>query len=326
MKRWWKIIVLTLLILAGVGVMSLVVGGMFGGVAQAFSLIEQEAQGRGKQLARLKAQQFSGDDYVDETKMWERLEKAMDEDGHPVIREAHYENKEVAAGAEIEKIVVEAARCDLKLQEAEGDSYGISADDIPALQCYAKDGTLVVRINHNPKEQGHDGRVTLYLPRNRTISEVTLELGAGKLTAEPFQAEELTVRAGVGEISLCGLKAEDVTIESGMGWMEMRECEVTDDLVISTAMGGFCYQGRILGDVKAACGMGSVEMRVEGEREDFNYKTECAAGSIVIGEGGNTFWIGEHSLDNGAHKEMELECAMGAIEISFYENGGNGYE
>lgn len=323
MKRVWKIIFLTLLIVAGVGVTSLVVGGLFGGIAQAFTLIRQEAGSRGACLEGWEEANLSG--YHDEDEMWRELERTMLDDGHPLIKERHYEDQQVAAASEITEIVVEAGRCSLYLQTTEQGSYGISADNIHVLQCYAQDGKLVVRANHNRSEHNHDGSLTLYLPAGAQVREIDLQLGAGVLTAGPVRTEKLTMQTGMGEISLNGLTAEEVTLETGLGWMEISDGEVTD-LVIDTGVGGLRYQGRILGDVEAACAMGSIEMDIAGDKDDFNYTTECVAGSIILGEDGDMYCIGMHELDYGADKEMVLECAMGAIEIRFDESGGMEYE
>ena len=79
----------------------------------------------------------------------------------------------------------------------------------------------------------------------------------------------------------------------------------------------------ILPLMDVTCGMGAIKMEIAGKAEDFDYEVEGALGEITVN---GVLMEGKHEWRNNAEKQMELICSMGAIEVTFYENGGNEYE
>ena len=63
--------------------------------------------------------------------------------------------------------------------------------------------------------------------------------------------------------------------------------------------------------------MGSIDAKINGKREEFNYSVEAAMGTVNF-DGDNYDGIAsEKKVDNGADKTINAETAMGDIEISF---------
>lgn len=309
MKRFWKTTYIVLGILACVGLAVILLGSAFGGVAQAFTLIRQEARDRGIGYGCL-----SGEGHRDEEEMRLYLEGEMKHNGYPVIREQSYENREAADQSEVRQIHVEANQCDLVIKETEKDTYGIAADNISALQLFVEDGVLTVRAND---DWSGEGSLTLYIPTSASVNETDLELGAGTLWAENMKTETFSLQTGACLATLQSLQAREARIEAGVGSAEITDSEVTD-LVIDVGMGRVLYGGVVQGDVEAACAIGTIQINVMGKEDDFNYETECEAGSICIGPTEGMALTAAHTFDNRAEKKMDLYCAMGEIAVEFY--------
>lgn len=313
MKHIWKVVFMTLGILAGIGLVCLAIGIALGGSDQAFRLLREEARDR------------SGMDWEDEVRWVETMENGdwqeLAGDCSLAAGERH-ENLEVAERERIRNISVSAESCELTIEETEQGTYGIVAENMDEMRYFVEEDSLVVMARKSQENKGVN-RLTLYIPKSAELKEIDLELGAGRFHAGNLATEYLELTSGAGDFILEGLRAKQAKIELGAGRLEVRDGEVTD-LVIEAGMGNLSYQGSVLGNVQAECAMGAVHLLVAGDEEAYNYQTECAAGSIEIGTGGKSLSFGEHEwTNNGATKEMKLSCAMGRIEVGFYENGGN---
>ena len=65
------------------------------------------------------------------------------------------------------------------------------------------------------------------------------------------------------------------------------------------------------------CGAGNVNLTLSGDVTDYNYQVESAMGNIRIGDNKYTGIIGERNINNGSSRKIDVECAMGNIEIDF---------
>ena len=124
-----------------------------------------------------------------------------------------------------------------------------------------------------------------------------IDLGAGQVVADRMQAEKMNVSVGAGEIILKEAQLKDVQAEVGAG-----NCEIS---------------GTITGNVDAACAMGNLNFVLTGKEAEFNYDIQCVTGNITVGDEEYSGLAQEQSIDNGAEKTMEVECAMGNVEILF---------
>lgn len=135
-----------------------------------------------------------------------------------------------------------------------------------------------------------------------------------------MNAKELKCDVGAGSLYFSHMLAKEAEFELGMGEISTWEADV-EKMDFQIGMGSMSFAGKISGDVKGECSMGSMVMEVEGKAEDHNYRVEASMGSIQI-EGssyaGNYSGMGvESDVDNGADSTFDLETSMGSIEIYF---------
>ena len=69
----------------------------------------------------------------------------------------------------------------------------------------------------------------------------------------------------------------------------------------------------------STCSMGYVALYLMGNEDDFNYQLEGAMGNIDIGGMSFSGFGQEKKIDNGASKNIEVECSMGNISILFMD-------
>ncbi len=216
----------------------------------------------------------------------------------------------------ITKLDIELGACELQLLPSEDQYFYAHVDGAGTCQVYPDNETLCMKavsaasvgasLGLDTNEINLDlkaptGAVTLYIPKDFHFEEVTLSLGAGEITGEAaFTADQLEVELAAGEITLSNLEVAKLDAEVGAGVLN--------------------FAGNVLKSVNAECGMGDLTIELTGAKADFNYDVEVAAGEVTIGNESFGGVAGERKIDNNASKDVNVECAMGNIEISFTEN------
>ena len=67
------------------------------------------------------------------------------------------------------------------------------------------------------------------------------------------------------------------------------------------------------------CGIGQISLTMDGCENDYNYDISCEVGEIVCGDRHYSGIGHDDYVNNGAGKEMSLECGIGQIKIDFRE-------
>lgn len=306
LSLFWKVIWSITLVLAFLGLLLWIVGSVFGGNQAALALCRE----------------------IPESGSWDfgngsgKFDWDIDR-GFPVISGRSYEDLDIAQADQVERILIEAGGCELKIETADGDSYGITTTEIlDELQCYVQDRTLYVKCGprtwHELSRDRVD-KITLYIPEEVNLEKMEMELGAGNFTADRISAGELIISSGASNVSIGKLTAREVSLEIGAGNTTIRDAAI-GELGAEVGAGNFSLQGAIDGDVDVNAGMGTVYLNLTGKETDFNYDTDCAMGSIHIGTVGKMGVFAEgRTTNNGAVKEMSLDCALGEIQVTFAE-------
>ena len=120
--------------------------------------------------------------------------------------------------------------------------------------------------------------IVVEIPHNAEFRNVEFEIGAGEIIVEHMSAQK---------------------------------CEA------SVGLGTFEYHGSILKHGDIECGMGNVELYLEGNEEEYNYEVECGVGNVNIGNTSIGGVATEKSINNHADRLLEIECGMGNVTIDF---------
>ena len=91
-----------------------------------------------------------------------------------------------------------------------------------------------------------------------------------------------------------------------------RDLEMVD---MSAAMGNIDFSGKVKGDMTAQVDMGSIEVELEGNKEDYNIQLSTEVGNVKF-DGKKQ----ENSFDvyhGNAQFYVVLNCDMGDVELSY---------
>lgn len=296
MNKFIKVCLSIAGILVAFGLVLFVIGAMFGGIKQTAG------------IARLGGfnYSFSDDGLILSTIDWDW------EDEEYAQKEYEFEV------ADIDELKIEVGACRLNVEQYEGETYKVEAQNVYQLKCFVEDGVLAVDGTRDISSQIERRRVTIYVPKGVDLDNLDISLGAGSGRVESITAQEIEVEIGAGELEGTDLKAKEVKILVGAGSVVFDDCEF-EDTKFDVGFGSAVYKGVLTGDVTVDCGMGNVDMKLIGEREDFNYEIECDMGEVEIDRTKYSGMGSNKNEDNDAVKTMDLDCAMGHVSIRFDE-------
>lgn len=233
--------------------------------------------------------------------------------------------KTVVADGNVKKLEIEMGGCMFELMDSQDASYYVEYTGKGKTQAYVENNELHVKvlngnewniINWGAGEK--DNCLTLYVPIDAVFDEVDVNMGAGQMKLDGLKAKEMEVEIGAGQLLSKGLQAEQLSVSVGAGEAVLEEALLKN---VQTEVGaGNCeIEGTITGDIEADCAMGNITFELKGTEMDFNYEIECVTGNIEIGGNEYSGLCQEQSIDNGAAKKIEVECAIGNVEVIFQE-------
>ncbi|MDO4678407.1 MAG: hypothetical protein Q4B00_07290, partial [Eubacteriales bacterium] len=142
--------------------------------------------------------------------------------------------------------------------------------------------------------------VKVSYPKGTTFREAEISVDSGILDLRSdFAANSLDIAVGAGEFKNSGsITAIEADLEVGAGTMELT--------------------GLDAGEISGECGMGTMDLKVSGQKSDYSYTLECGIGSIQIDGDEYSGLAQEKQIDNpGAKKYIDLECGIGTINVEF---------
>lgn len=200
------------------------------------------------------------------------------------VREGSYELSCVREYENITSLKVEVGAANCSIRTYDGTKVRVAAENDQHFQVKESGGTLKVSYGAENLRFLQDflaeNFITIYLPRGETLDRLEVDGGAANIVMEEMDCERAELEIGAGTLS---------------------------------------YQGSVEKELSVDCGLGSVNLELQGKADDFNYDLDCGLGSISVERGPNIGGVGENKLDNKASKKMRVECGMGSVNVGFSE-------
>ena len=219
-------------------------------------------------------------------------------------------------GDGIQKLDMEIGGCAFYTQESDDEHIWLEVTNVHRFQAYVKEDTLHIKSKSAGVSDLAEGEIILYLPAGYGFVDVDMEMGAGNISFMELNAAEVSLEVGAGEVDIQNLTAADMDVSVGAGYVWIYNMQVTE-LDVEIGMGAFSADGAVNGNADVECSMGNVEMTLEGSEQDFNYSLEGAMGTIQLNDNIYGGLAEERDINNHASKEMDIECSMGNIAITF---------
>ena len=270
------------------------------------------------------------DDLKDETEDWQEdiadWKEDMDEWGNiPAIgeiEEASGENVDVQegifGGAHTENLKLDLDRSSVKIYTYDGEGIQIKAQNTRNYFKVKENGDTLLLEDHRGIRRKNVLLLELYLPK-RSLEKIELDLGATKLYAEDLQAEKIELDLGAGEALIHTIEAEKAEVNLGAGELQIDSLLAEEKGILQVGTGVLETKSFIGGDLELECGIGSLDVCVQGKEKDYNYDVSCGIGSITL-NGQDYSGLGqERSFNNNAGKKISMECGIGDITLKMTE-------
>ena len=124
--------------------------------------------------------------------------------------------------------------------------------------------------------------IELTIPEDFAFENLDIDLGAGTIKADNLIADSANIAVGAGSLRIKSLTAKSKSFYS----IDTGELIIEDltarDANINCGVGNLKASGIINGDSYVTCGIGNVDLDIDGEEEDYNYNVDCGIGTVII--------------------------------------------
>lgn len=212
---------------------------------------------------------------------------------------------------EVSTLNVELAFANLEIKT--GDNFKVETNNTK-ISFKNDNGSIIIKEDDNWKINGGESLLVIYLPEDMMdLDETKIETGAGKLNIQTLNTQGLYLELGAGDVQIENLVVtQEAKIDGGVGKTEIKSCEI-NDLEANLGMGEFIFNGKLTGKSEIDSGIGSININLSDEGENYTIKPSKGIGSIQID--GKEIADGE-VWGNGENR-IEIDGGIGNIKINF---------
>ena len=148
--------------------------------------------------------------------------------------------------------------------------------------------------------RSQDREINVSYPKKMEFEDASIDVAAGTVNlGDDFFAKKMDVSVAAGELTNDStITAEKADITVGTGNVDLENVKVQT--------------------LEADCGIGNIDLGIDGKESDYDYEISCAAGSIDIGDSSYSGLGHEKKISNpGASGKMNLNCGVGNITVDF---------
>lgn len=228
----------------------------------------------------------------------------------------------------VENLVFEAGACNIDVVTGEEDTYVLRYEGLKYgdLSSRLEDGELKITYKQEKNRTAKmlfsddvdDQQITLMIPKDAVLTSAFLEFGAADIEIEQLVAEKLYVTVGTGELKADNLTAtEFAKLKVGAGAFYAEKVKLTN-AELECGVGEMGLSGNITGESTVDCGVGSMELELDGKQEEYYGELSCGLGEIRCGsiqiEGSGNRSYGTSS----AERRMDIKCGIGEVDVRFH--------
>ncbi len=212
---------------------------------------------------------------------------------------------------DIEKLNIDVVYTNLIIKT--GESLKIETNN-SNIKCLENNRLLKIEEKeHNWFWQNNEGDLIIYLPENLEFKEVEIDAGAGKISIENLQTQKLDLNLGAGETKIKNLTVtKDCEIESGTGVTNIED-SLINNMDLKLGVGEVNLATLLKGKNDIDAGIGSLNITLQGGKENYKMKAEKGLGQIEID--GNDL-SSSQTFGNGENY-IEINGGIGNIKVDF---------
>lgn len=215
----------------------------------------------------------------------------------------------------IESFKIDISNDDIEIKE--GEKFEVKTND-PDVKFYHENS--IVKIKSDKTFSWHlsnssRGTIIIYLPNEFNISELDLNLGAGKIDIDKIFVETLLMDLGAGTMTAKEINVyEKATINGGAGNINIYSGTI-NNLNLKLGAGNASIQSDLTGSNTLTTGVGKLNLGLSRSKDNYKFDISKGLGNIIL----NDFNVSEDTLIGDGETKIKISGAVGNIIINTAE-------
>ena len=215
----------------------------------------------------------------------------------------------------IESFKIDISNDNIEIKE--GEKFEVKTND-PDVKFYHENS--IVKIKTDKTFSWHlsnssRGTIIIYLPNEFNITELDLNLGAGKIDIDKIFVETLLMDLGAGTMTAKEINVyEKATINGGAGNINIYSGTI-NNLNLKLGAGNASIESDLTGSNTLTTGVGKLNLGLSRSKDNYKFDISKGLGNIIL----NDFDVSEDILIGDGETKIKISGAVGNIIINTAE-------
>lgn len=215
----------------------------------------------------------------------------------------------------IESFKIDISNDDIEIKE--GEKFKVKTND-PDVKFYHENSKVKIKTDKTFSwhlSNSSRGTIIIYLPNEFNISELDLNLGAGKIDIDKISVETLLMDLGAGTMTAKEINVyEKATINGGAGNININSGTI-NNLNLKLGAGNAFIQSDLTGSNTITTGVGKLNLNLSRSKDNYKFDISKGLGNIIL----NDFDVSEDILIGDGETKIKISGAVGNIIINTAE-------
>lgn len=215
----------------------------------------------------------------------------------------------------IESFKIDISNDDIEIKE--GEKFEVKTND-PNVKFYHENSKVKIKSDKTFSwhlSNSSRGTIIIYLPNKFNISELDLNLGAGKIDIDKIFVETLLMDLGAGTMTAKEINVyEKATINGGAGNININSGTI-NNINLKLGAGNASIQSDLTGSNTLTTGVGKLNLGLSRSKDNYKFDINKGLGSIIL----NDFNVSEDTLIGDGDTKIKISGAVGNIIINTAE-------
>lgn len=212
----------------------------------------------------------------------------------------------------IESFKIDISNDDIEIKE--GEKFEVKTND-PDVKFYHENSKVKIKSDKTFSwhlSNSSRGTIIIYLPNEFNISELDLNLGAGKIDIDKIFVETLLMDLGAGTMTAKEINVyEKAAINGGAGNININSGTI-NNLNLKLGAGNASIQSDLTGSNTLTTGVGKLNLGLSRGKDNYRFDINKGLGNIIL----NDFDVSEDTLIGDGETKIKINGAVGNIIIS----------
>lgn len=215
----------------------------------------------------------------------------------------------------IESFKIDISNDDIEIKE--GEKFEVKTND-PDVKFYHENSKVKIKSDKTFSwhlSNSSRGTIIIYLPNEFNISELDLNLGAGKIDIDKIFVETLLMDLGAGTMTTKEINVyEKATINGGAGNINIYSGTI-NNLNLKLGAGNASIESDLTGSNTLTTGVGKLNLGLSRSKDNYKFDISKGLGNIIL----NDFDVSEDILIGDGETKIKISGAVGNIIINTAE-------